>query len=144
MAWLTVFAFLVVASLLFVVTNNQSVAQSFALMMRLFLQLGYQLTLRRREEAIQCCREISRHTIFLIFFSKSFRTSVCRETKQPNKNPVKLTEREFFQSLSGAAAGLRRLPQPHIHLLLLRSHRKDDLGPGKDQHQLFRRRERAG
>ena len=55
MAWLTIFAFLVVASLLFVVANNQSVAESFALMMRLFLQLGYQLTLRRREKAIQCC-----------------------------------------------------------------------------------------
>ena len=53
MAWMTFFAFLVVASLLFAVTNKQSVAQSATLMTRLFLQLGYQLTLRRRDEIIQ-------------------------------------------------------------------------------------------
>ena len=55
MAWMTFFAFLVVASLLFAVTNKQSVPQSFTLMTRLFLQLGYKLTLRRRDydEAIQ-------------------------------------------------------------------------------------------
>ena len=53
MAWMTFFAFLVVASLLFAVANKQSVAQSATLMTRLFLQLGYQLTLRRREEIIQ-------------------------------------------------------------------------------------------
>ena len=55
MAWMTFFAFLVVASLLFAVANKQSVAQSATLMTRLFLQLGYQLTLRRREETFQWC-----------------------------------------------------------------------------------------
>ena len=48
MAWMTFFAFLIVASLLFAMANKNSVAQSFTLMTRLFLQLGYQLSLSRK------------------------------------------------------------------------------------------------
>ena len=73
MAWMTFFAFLVVASLLFAVANKQSVAQSATLMTRLFLQLGYQLTLRRREETFQCCLE----NLILDLNRRIHKTRVC-------------------------------------------------------------------
>ena len=50
----------------------------------------------------------------------------------------------IVQSLPGAAPGLGRRPEPHLHLLFLRPHREDDVGPAQDQHHVIRRRQGAG
>lgn len=48
-AWIIFIVSIVVASFLFAFMNKDSVPQSFALMTRLFLQIGYEVTMRRRD-----------------------------------------------------------------------------------------------
>ena len=49
-AWIIFIVSIVVASFLFAFMNKDSVPQSFALMTRLFLQIGYEVTMRRRDD----------------------------------------------------------------------------------------------
>ena len=76
------------ASLLFAAANRNSVAQSFTLMTRLFLQLGYEITLKRRaSRALLLSSAVALNLIF-IYFS-------CDLTARMTSAPPKISITSF-------------------------------------------------
>ena len=83
-AWVITFAFTIIAALVFSIASKQSISEGVALLMRLYMQLGYHVLTPRGASKVLLLVSAASLNIIFIYYASDLTTRMTAEPPKPN------------------------------------------------------------